>query len=771
MSSIPELHQKMRELVQKFGCEIVADGRLNGMLADEYGEDYGEYRNAILSAQRCGIGKKMLSDGKNVSGWDLYVKRLKQSFAVNSHLERPISDYIVECYAYALGYIRSAKMVSLDGTMAGLTRQITDLEHRAQKAQTEAHKTISRSQTALGHAKRVRSFGIFAVLVSVLLLVYVVYYVKIENSRFPHDPSMKVEKLLEACSVGDAKYAAELLRDGVYINSRDSLGNTPMHYAVRLGSAELVDSLQKFNPDETLTNNANKTPLEEAVESNFVSYVEKYLRSKSHSWIRANYGRLKTFAKSNRMGCVLDEANSKIDQIKNDIKNGNVAQLNRDLAYRNGADLHYVDENGKTLLHYAAKEGGVDMLRYLVSLGLKPDATDNQGHLPELYASSSANRNYLNHYRLKNQLIFDAVKRNNKTLFHELVGYGADVNSRDEYGIPLIHYAARYNFPMFAELQKAGADIYAKDRNNETALFVAVHKNNLEEAKKLMELGLSVRDKNVNGATPMTVVNNRTSKYLLDFTYKDEFFVSAIRRHVLDSAKYYLKLGANINFVDYKTNRAAIHYAIANDDVMALKLLMFNGANMTLLQNNVAPVELALAQKKPAALKLLLQNDRDATTRVFANGKTLMHEAVLMQNAETWMDILLEHGARVDALDRDGKTPLFYAIQKNNARRVSYLIARRANVSRVDSEGNLPLHVAARYADGYIVKVLVDAGADPFAKNAEGDEPVTVAKNYNNVSAEDQLDNYSLLGKAKKGLKTVSVAGAKLWEKVKSLAD
>ena len=148
-----------------------------------------------------------------------------------------------------------------------------------------------------------------------------------------------------------------------------------------------------------------------------------------------------------------------------------------------------------------------------------------------------------------------------------------------------------------------------------------------------------------------------------------------------------------------------------------------------------------------------------------------MHEAVLMQNAETWMDILLEHGARVDALDRDGKTPLFYAIQKNNARRVSYLIARRANVSRVDSEGNLPLHVAARYADGYIVKVLVDAGADPFAKNAEGDEPVTVAKNYNNVSAEDQLDNYSLLGKAKKGLKTVSVAGAKLWEKVKSLAD
>jgi ankyrin repeat protein len=771
MSSIPELHKKMRELVKMFGGEIVADGRLNGMLADVYGEDYGEYRNAILSAQRSGIGKKMLADAATVKEWKLYVRRLQQSFAVNSHLERPISDYIVECYAYALGYIRSAKRVSLEGTMAGLTRQITDLEHRAQKAQTEVHKTISLSQTAMGKARRVRSFGIFAVLVSVLLLAYVVYYVKVENSRLPRDPSLKVEKLLEACSVGDAKYAAELLRDGVYINSRDSLGNTPMHYAVRLASEELLDTLQKFNPDESLTNNANRTPLEEAVESNSVSYVEKLLRSKSHRWIQANYGRLKKFAKSNRMQRILDEANSKIDQMKNDIKNGNVAQFDRNLAYRNGADLHHVDENGKTLLHFAAKEGGVEMLRHLVLLGLKPDVTDNQGRLPESYASSSANENFLNHYRLKNRLIFEAVKNNNKALLRELVGYGADVNSRDEYGVPLIHYAVRYNFAMFAELQKAGADIYAKDRNYETALFVAVHKNNLEEAKTLMESGLSVHDKNVNDATPMTVVKNKTSKYLLDFTYKDEFFVSAIRRHVLDSAKYYLKLDADINFVDRKTNRAAIHYAIANDDVIALKFLLSEGANMALMYNYIAPVELALAQKKPASFKFLLQNDRGAATRVFANGKTLMHEAVLMRDAETWMDIMLQYGARIDILDRDGKTPLHYAIQKNNARCVAYLVAHRANVSRVDSEGNLPLHVAARYADGYIVKVLVTAGADPFAKNAKGDEPVTVAKHFKNASAEDELDNYSLLGKAKKGLKSVSVAGAKLWKKVKSLAD
>ena len=76
MSSIPELHKKMRELVKMFGGEIVADGRLNGMLADVYGEDYGEYRNAILSAQRSGIGKKIVDGTATVQELEEYALKM-----------------------------------------------------------------------------------------------------------------------------------------------------------------------------------------------------------------------------------------------------------------------------------------------------------------------------------------------------------------------------------------------------------------------------------------------------------------------------------------------------------------------------------------------------------------------------------------------------------------------------------------------------------------------------------------------------------------------
>jgi hypothetical protein len=67
--------------------------------------------------------------------------------------------------------------------------------------------------------------------------------------------------------------------------------------------------------------------------------------------------------------------------------------------------------------------------------------------------------------------------------------------------------------------------------------------------------------------------------------------------------------------------------------------------------------------------------------------------------------------------------------------------------------------------------MLVDAGADPSVENNEGDKPVNVAENVGNESAQDELDNYSFFGKARKSLKSVKNAGAKLWDKVKDLAS
>lgn len=759
----------MRELVSKFGNNIVDDKKLNNMLYDSLGSEYNQFRSSILLAQKLGVGKQLLDGGRKKQDLNFLISRVKQSFASASLLERPLSDYIVDSYAYALGYIKSVKKLSLDDTCAKLTQSITALENKVQTTQSNAKQTLYQSQVILRKANRARYWSAFAVVICFVLLLLVFYFVVQDNGRIPKSPELKVKKMFAACSVGDAKYAADLLNDGVYINSQDSLGNTPVHYAVKLGSVELLDTLRKFKPDESMKNRSGQSPLELAVALNFIPYVEPVLQKNSHEWIQSNYESLSKLATSSQMQNLLKNAYTKIGQMMIAIQNSDVNLFENCLKFRDGRDLSYKEE-GKTWLHFAAKDGDVQMLKHLLAKGLKVDAADNQGRLPEDYATNRKNKMFLNHYRLRDKLIFSAVKKNDAKLLAELLGLGANVNAVDSMGVPLVHYAVSYNFPMLATLQKRGADIHAKNSRRETALFIAVHKNDLAVAMDLMKQGLSVHDKNIDGQTPMTVKKNKTSKYLLDITYKDDFFVASVQKKRLDSALFYLNLGAKIDYVAPKSKMAAIHYAVENDDEKTLKFLKTHGVNLTLLRENKAPVEIALAKKKKKALLFLLQNDKGSVNRIYSSGKTLMHEAAGMfaRDGDSWMNLLLSNGAKIDVLDKDRKTPLYYAICRNNVKLVNYLIGKKANVSRTDNEGNLPLHVAARFAGGEIVKALVDAGADPFAENSEGDKPLKVAENFNNKLAQDELENYGWFNSTKKKIKQV---GSDVWNKVKSFAD
>lgn len=770
-NSNTELHKVMRSLVNRYGREILDDEKrtLNNMLSDELGSEYYQFRSSITLAQTMGVGKQMLAGVQRKDDPSILLNRVKQSFAAGSVLERPLSDYIVESYAYALGYVQSVKKLSLEETSARLTETITILENEVQSTQRAADRTLYQSHVVLRRANRVRKLAAFTFIACFILLTLIIYFLVQDNGRIPKSSELKVKKLLSACAVGDAQYVAELLHSGAYVNSRDSLGNTPMHYAVRLGSTELLDTLKSFNPDVTLVNNEGASPLDIAVESNNVSYVETVLRSITHKWIQDNYERLNKRAASLQMRETLKDAYTKIDQMKLAIQNSDVKLFERCLLYRDNQDLLY-KEDGKTWLHLAAKTSDVQMLKAIVLKGVSPDVRDNHDRLAEDYASNRENRKFLNHYRLKDKLIFNAVKRNDRSFFNELLEYGANVNGVDDEGTPLVHYTVMYNYPMLSELQKKGADIHAKNRHGETLLFAAVYKNNLAIAKDLLKQGFSVQDKNADGLTPMTVKKNRTSKYLMDITYKDDFFVSSVKKNRLDSALYYLSLGAKIDYIVPDTKKAAIHYAVDNDSEKALKFLMAHGANLLLPYQNKTPVEIALFEKKRKSFVFFLRNDKTMSRRTFMNGKTLMHEAANMfASAGTdWMTTLLANGASVDALDSDQKTPLYYAICRNDVKLVNYLISKKANVSRIDSEGNQPLHNAARCALGEIIKVLVDAGADPSAENSEGDTPVDVAKKSNNMSAKDELDNYSWFGSTKKKIKKV---GSDVWAKVKSLAN
>jgi len=79
------------------------------------------------------------------------------------------------------------------------------------------------------------------------------------------------------------------------------------------------------------------------------------------------------------------------------------------------------------------------------------------------------------------------------------------------------------------------------------------------------------------------------------------------------------------------------------------------------------------------------------------------------------VQLLLEHGAKPNAVDANGRTALIYAIQEGNMDAVRMLIAYHVDVNALDTEGRPPLaHVSSPLTEmgRQIQELLIQAGAD-----------------------------------------------------------
>jgi len=84
---------------------------------------------------------------------------------------------------------------------------------------------------------------------------------------------------------------------------------------------------------------------------------------------------------------------------------------------------------------------------------------------------------------------------------------------------------------------------------------------------------------------------------------------------------------------------------------------------------------------------------------------------------------MFKHGGDLTTRDRDGWTPLFYAIHNNQRSIVAALLDDGADVNVKDNNGDLPL-IAACDADPAIAHLLIEHGADVNVRNQGGETPM-----------------------------------------------
>ena len=150
------------------------------------------------------------------------------------------------------------------------------------------------------------------------------------------------------------------------------------------------------------------------------------------------------------------------------------------------ADPDVTDEEGRSLAHYAVKNGNIDMVKYLVSqAGISANAIDKhgqfllhnaalEGHFEILkWLISEGNADPRVTDQRGRSLAHLAVRHGNSSILKYLIGEkGLSANTKDKQGHSTLHAAAQYgNFEAIRYLlsNDVNSDVFIKDEEGKTA--------------------------------------------------------------------------------------------------------------------------------------------------------------------------------------------------------------------------------------------------------------------------------------------------------------
>lgn len=140
------------------------------------------------------------------------------------------------------------------------------------------------------------------------------------------------------------------------------------------------------------------------------------------------------------------------------------------------------------------------------------------------------------------------------------------------------------------------------------------------------------------------------------------------------------------------------------------------------------------------AVRALVRNDVDVNA-VERDGTTPLQWAVYGEDTRI-LDYLLDAGANADLANREGVTPLALAAETGNEDIAAMLLDAGANVNATMANGETPLMMAARTGDVETIKLLVAKGADiNAAENLRGTTALMwAAANRNGAAVKALVD-------------------------------
>lgn len=199
--------------------------------------------------------------------------------------------------------------------------------------------------------------------------------------------------------------------------------------------------------------------------------------------------------------------------------------------------------------------------------------------------------------------------------------------------------------------------------------------------------------------------------------------------------------------------------ACQNGKDSVARLLIDSGAYIEAQNPSMAtPLICAVESQNEALVELLLTRGANVEAEDEFGWKAL-HRTTINRGSEAVAQLLLDHDADINAICDHKKTPLHYAVEKDDEAMVSFLLRSGADISAVDIALRTPLHTAIEHRLEQMVYILLEYGADSAAKDKAGRDALSLATHTRRKSPEI----VKLLNKHKhKRISSIAPVGAPL---------
>ena len=299
---------------------------------------------------------------------------------------------------------------------------------------------------------------------------------KDNNGQTPLDIAMirnrtNIAELLEArgadvslhvvARIGSLAEVKSLIEEVADINTKDTLGQTPLHYAVQYGHKEVVKLLIAKGADVNAKDKDGNAPGHVALSKNNRSILE-LLIAKGADFTSIH----------------LAAYQGDLEKVRIFVEKGN--------------GVNTTDSFGATPLHYAAMRGHEEVVEFFVARGVDVNAKNKLGETP-LHGAARGGHKDVVELLIGNAANINATEQRNYTPMHYvvwswdtetaefLIAKGVDVQAKDKWGWTPLHYAVDGGNRDMAELLIAGgADVNAKEGGGKTVLSLAKEKGHVE---------------------------------------------------------------------------------------------------------------------------------------------------------------------------------------------------------------------------------------------------------------------------------------------------